>query len=428
MAAICTDGDSTLIGRYNGLGAKLQKTVGYLLSVHCAVHKTALALGDTAKEMEDLQELDVVLKAVHNLFSKLGSRQMQWTRFDRRRGVSKLQFPLFNATRWFSRAQCVASLQENLATLILFLKRKSGKKGWEKVADLLKSVTDVTFICLLHSVADVLKSLEEFRKYFEQESNLPHKISGRLEVCLYALRDICGSEDRVGGDKLKQFLKSVQENGTTKDLIWQVNESCRIPLIGHPGFSVEHVHVFIKVLVEEIESNLLERFPDGDVLSAFKIVDPTFYRSLKQSKLDKFDVSDYKILLRHFCNMTKREQLFPIDASVLSQVNKEFSKMKHLLWLAAKDPHVEFLLVWRNIHDERGLELGYMLKFVYLCLVIPSIVPLLNEVFLCTIVLKPSLEIGCVSKQLMQSFGQDVGKVFGEFRLFTIEELYHHKP
>ncbi|PTQ31688.1 hypothetical protein MARPO_0108s0035, partial [Marchantia polymorpha] len=181
MAAICTDGDSTLIGRYNGLGAKLQKTVGYLLSVHCASHKTAIALGDTAKEMEDLQELDVVLKAVHNLFSKSGSRQMQWTRFARRRGVSKLQFPLFNATRWFSRAQCVAALQENLATLILFLKRKSGKKGWKKVADLLKSVTDVTFICLLHSVADVLKPLEEFRKYFEQDNNLPHKIPGRLE-------------------------------------------------------------------------------------------------------------------------------------------------------------------------------------------------------------------------------------------------------
>ncbi|BBM98169.1 hypothetical protein Mp_1g11370 [Marchantia polymorpha subsp. ruderalis] len=161
MAAICTDGDSTLIGRYNGLGAKLRKIVGYLLSVHCAAHKTALALGDTAKEMEDLQELDIVLKAVHNLFSKSGSHQMQWTRFARRQGVSKLQFPLFNATRWFSKAQCVAALQENLATLILFLKRKLGKKGWEKVADLLKSVTDVTFICLLHSVADVLKPLEE---------------------------------------------------------------------------------------------------------------------------------------------------------------------------------------------------------------------------------------------------------------------------
>ncbi|BBM97170.1 hypothetical protein Mp_1g03520 [Marchantia polymorpha subsp. ruderalis] len=129
--------------------------------------------------------------------------------------------------------------------------------------------------------------------------------------------------------------------------------------------------MFIKVLVEEIESNLLECFPDGDVVSAFKIFDPTFYRSLKQSELDKFGVLDYKILLSHFCNRTKREQLFPIAPSVLSQVNKEFSKMKQLLWLVAKNPHAEFLLVWRNIHDEHGLGLGYMFKFVYLCLVIP---------------------------------------------------------
>lgn len=77
MAAICTDGDYTLIGRYNELGAKLQRTVEYLLTVYCASHKIALALRDSAKEMEALQALDVVLKAMHNLFSKSGSRQTQ---------------------------------------------------------------------------------------------------------------------------------------------------------------------------------------------------------------------------------------------------------------------------------------------------------------------------------------------------------------
>lgn len=56
------------------------------------------------------------------------------------------------------------ALQENLATLISCLKKKSGKKGWEKAAALHKALTDVTFICLLHSVADVLKPLQEFRK------------------------------------------------------------------------------------------------------------------------------------------------------------------------------------------------------------------------------------------------------------------------
>lgn len=33
--------------------------------------------------------------------------------------------------------------------------------------------------------------------------------------------------------------------------------------------------------------------------------------------------------------------------------------------------HVEFLLVLKDIHDEHGLGLGYMLKYVYLGLVIP---------------------------------------------------------
>ena len=241
MVALCTDGDSSLMGRHNGLGAKLRKSVGYLLSVHCAAHKTALALGDTAKEMEALQELDFVLRGVHNLFSKSGSRQQQWARFAKRRGVTKLQFPIFNATRWFSRAQCVAVLLENLATLILFLKKKSGKKGWDKAASLHMALSDVSFICLLHSVADVLQPLEILRKYFEKDHILPHKIPGQLDIWLSALKGISGTELQVGGSKVKQFLKSVKRREATEEIIWQVSANCRIPLTGPADFGVEHV-------------------------------------------------------------------------------------------------------------------------------------------------------------------------------------------
>lgn len=85
MAAIYIDVDYTVISRHNGLDAKLQGIVGYPLKVHCTAHEIALALGDTTKEMKALQELDVVLKAVHNLFIKSVSHQTQCTHFARRR-------------------------------------------------------------------------------------------------------------------------------------------------------------------------------------------------------------------------------------------------------------------------------------------------------------------------------------------------------
>ena len=37
-----------------------------------------------------------------------------------------------------------------------------------------------------------------------------------------------------------------------------LSENCRIPLMGHSGFSVEHIHVFIKEPVGDIEADLLE--------------------------------------------------------------------------------------------------------------------------------------------------------------------------
>ena len=130
MVALCTDGDSSLIGKHNGLGAKLRGDVAFLLSVHCAAHKTALALADTAKVVEPLGMLDLVLKDVHNLFGKSAKRQLAWKRYAERHGVTAFRFPTYNATRWFSRAQCVKVLRTNLPVLIRFFQKKEGKKGW----------------------------------------------------------------------------------------------------------------------------------------------------------------------------------------------------------------------------------------------------------------------------------------------------------
>jgi hypothetical protein len=181
--------------------------------------------------------------------------------------------------------------------------------------------------------------------------------------------------------------------------------------------------------VGEIEANLLERFPEGDVLSAFRVFDPAFYRGLKQSEVDKFGVSDYKILLSHFCNRKKREQLFPIDPFVLSQVNKEFSRMKHLLWLAARDPHAEFLPVWRDIHDEHGLGLGYMLKFVYLCLVIPINSAIAERGFSLHNSIKTKLRNRLRIKTIDALIRtKTLAKSWEKFDYLQLEELYHNKP
>ncbi|BBM98168.1 hypothetical protein Mp_1g11360 [Marchantia polymorpha subsp. ruderalis] len=103
--------------------------------------------------------------------------------------------------------------------------------------------------------------------------------------------------------------------------------------------------------------------------------------------------------------------------------------MKHLLWLAAKDPHAEFFLVWRNIHDEHGLGLGYMLKFVYLCLVIPLNSAIAERGFSLHNSIKTKLRNRLRIKTIDALIRtKTLAKSLENFDYLQLEELYHHKP
>ena len=66
---LCTDGDSAIIGNRNGVRGLLRQVCPYLLSAHCAAHKSALVMSDVEKNHPLVQQVDSVLKDTHNFFS-----------------------------------------------------------------------------------------------------------------------------------------------------------------------------------------------------------------------------------------------------------------------------------------------------------------------------------------------------------------------
>lgn len=369
LVALCTDGDSALIGKHNGLGAKLRANVAYLLSVHCAAHKTALALGDTAKGIEALQMLDLVLKDVHNLFGKSAKRQLAWKRYAEKRGVTAFQFPCYNATRWFSRAQCVKVLMKNLPVLIRFLQKKEGKRGWEPVEKLLPTITDVCFVALLHAVDDVLVPLENFRRYFEKDGNLPHKAQPHVEACKKAFTELQGREgaEKFGGSSLRRFLSNL-----TTSNVWEVSPGVNIQLLEPlTEFTLDSVREFLNELVEAATEHLDLRFPESDVLNAFMIFDPQSYRHVRSGNLESFGKAEFKKIVTHFCAAKLENRLFDVDEALVDVLSREFTIMKKTLWTAGLDQHATFESVWRGLDDSHRLVLPHMLKFVEVCFTVP---------------------------------------------------------
>lgn len=99
LIGLCTDGESALIGKHDGLGAKLRRAVtACIVLIHCAAHRTALVMNN-ATDTDKWSNLDATLKAVHNLFNKSSKRSKAWSTFAKRHGLKALRFPVFNNTR-----------------------------------------------------------------------------------------------------------------------------------------------------------------------------------------------------------------------------------------------------------------------------------------------------------------------------------------
>jgi hypothetical protein len=129
MAGFCSDGAVTMAGVKLGVAARLKAVNPRIVAVRCVAHRITLVMSNTAKSSPKLQAVDSELRQVHNLFNHSSKRQSQWEAFAKGYSITQLRFPIFNATCWFSRLQCVVVLTNNLAELIIFLGRATCKRN-----------------------------------------------------------------------------------------------------------------------------------------------------------------------------------------------------------------------------------------------------------------------------------------------------------
>ncbi|KAJ9529085.1 hypothetical protein QJQ45_007787 [Haematococcus lacustris] len=180
LVAFCSDGASTFMGAHNGVIAKLQQQhVSYMVGVHCVAHRTALVVGDAFRVSPLMQQLDSALKGVHSLFAKSPKWQGRWEAFAKPLGVTLLKFPIFNRTRWFSRAQCVSVLVANYHTLLRFLNLHP---EWAVGRSLLIRLQKFRTLAGVHLLHDMMLIGPSKHSYQKEEALIAHAASAMDEI------------------------------------------------------------------------------------------------------------------------------------------------------------------------------------------------------------------------------------------------------
>ena len=71
LMGLSTDGASVMVGKTNGVAAKLRQSNGKLLNIHCVCHCLALACKDSCQELKFIKEVEEVLRQLWYYFQKL---------------------------------------------------------------------------------------------------------------------------------------------------------------------------------------------------------------------------------------------------------------------------------------------------------------------------------------------------------------------
>ena len=70
MVMFTSDGASVMLGKVNGVAAKLKLQVPHLVQQHCVAHREDLRISHTWKEIKLMRDIDTFMRTVYTIFSR----------------------------------------------------------------------------------------------------------------------------------------------------------------------------------------------------------------------------------------------------------------------------------------------------------------------------------------------------------------------
>ena len=172
ITSLASDGASVMVGRKNGVGARLRsKYVPYLVQVHCIAHRLALAAANACKKVSSFDQFQCTLKQVYRFYTNSPVRYnslrelQQVLEDDPCLRTITLKEPA--SFRWLSMYQAVKAVFHVFPALCLQLDNESAEKASPDAKGLLTKLRSIKFVLALAFLLDVLEPITKLSKLFQ---------------------------------------------------------------------------------------------------------------------------------------------------------------------------------------------------------------------------------------------------------------------
>ena len=265
-----SDGASVMMGRTNGVVAKLKTVCPIIDSVHCIAHRLQLALVHASHSVDYLDEFQGVVNSIYKYYHCSAKRLATLRKIQEVFDLAHRKFKEVFDVRWLSFHGAVDAFLYNLEPLIHALNEDKRQPGNATAPGLLTFVLTFNFLATVHMVSDVLGHLSRLSRLFQTKNIDFFQANLRFNACLAALTKMKSKP----GPILQQFLNTLPQTEVelprnASSFMWNGIEIQFNRRDGIDGFN-RMMGKFLKQLCDNLEA----RFPDADALKPFSILNP----------------------------------------------------------------------------------------------------------------------------------------------------------
>ena len=161
-----SDGASVMTGCDNGVAALLKRKNPYLLSLHCAAHKLALASSQAAKKVPAIAQYQKSLSAIYTYFSHSSVHTEGLTEVQRILEEPEIKMKRLYQVRWLSFDVTVDAVLRSIPALVTFFEHEA-QQGDPTAIGIHSCICSYKFLTITHFVKDILSILTKLSLTFQ---------------------------------------------------------------------------------------------------------------------------------------------------------------------------------------------------------------------------------------------------------------------
>jgi Domain of unknown function (DUF4371) len=214
FVAFASDGASVMLGKNEGVAAKLSRICTYPLIVnHCVAHRLALACKDAKKEINFYGIVESLVKRIYNYFKNSCFRIQQLQEIQNILDDPVLKIKRLYEIRWLAWYEAIKNICDSMPALLKIFKESKNNDGRE----LYNQLTSWRTLAFLYYFYDILGHVTKLSKFFQRKNLRFSDIDPMVQATINTIQKeyILMDQNQRFGQKVQEFIDETNPFGNS---------------------------------------------------------------------------------------------------------------------------------------------------------------------------------------------------------------------